>query len=266
MAQITSYAVTDVGLQRNNNEDTFLNSPEQGLWIVADGMGGHAAGEVASSIATQVIRDSQKNGSSLDDAIQAGHRAILQAAADGLGGQGMGSTVVVLSSSKPGYYQIGWVGDSRAYLYNENESPRLKKISTDHSYVQMLYESGLINESDMATHPEKNIITQCLGSIELDKVNVSLEEGIWNSGSKILLCSDGLTDSVDDAQIETIIAGADTVEDGSKALLTAALSAGGKDNITVVLIESSISAAQLFFNKACIGLKNWVKNLKSKTS
>ncbi len=266
MSQITSYAVTDVGLQRNNNEDTYLDSPEQGLWIVADGMGGHAAGEVASSIATQVIKDSQKNGSSLSDAIQAGHKAILKAAEEGHGGQGMGSTVVVLSSSKPGFYQVGWVGDSRAYIYDEAQNPRLKKISTDHSYVQMLFESGLINEGDMATHPEKNIITQCLGSIELEKVSVSLKEGIWNSGSKILLCSDGLTDSVNDDEIETIIANSDSVEGGSKALLTAALSAGGKDNITVVLIESTMSATQKIIYKAHTTFKNWFTQFKSRES
>ena len=240
MSHIKSCAATDVGLQRTNNEDAYLDSPENGLWIVADGMGGHAAGEVASSIATQVIREKCTNGSNIIDAIQSSHHAVLDAAANGLGGRGMGSTVVVLKAKK-GAYEIGWVGDSRAYKWSQDSEKRLTRLSKDHSYVQMLFESGLISEADMDNHPEKNIITQCLGSVELENVNVSAASGEWKNKDILLLCSDGLTDGVNDAQIDQIISEADSIEVATANLVDAALAAGGKDNITVVLVEASLS-------------------------
>ena len=250
MSQIRSYAETNVGLQRSNNEDTFLDCPEHKLWIVADGMGGHAAGEVASSIASQVIRDSYRKGCSLSESIQAGHTAVLKAAANGLGGRGMGSTVVVLATEANDRFQIGWVGDSRAYLWSEN---KLTCLSKDHSYVQMLFDSGLISEEDMMYHPEKNIITQCLGSLELESVNVSVVDGAWKGDDKILLCSDGLTDSVTDPEIEQILNEASSIESATTSLINAALSRGGKDNITVVLVESKGSGLRSLF-KSIAGL------------
>ena len=238
MPKTQSRAATHVGLHRSNNEDSYLDSPENGLWIVADGMGGHAAGEVASSIAVDVIKQKVLDEKlPLSNAIQQSHRAVITAANNGEGGKGMGSTVVALTTEQD-EYRIGWVGDSRAYRWNPNLETPLKRLTTDHSYVQMLYESGLISEAELETHPEKNIITQCLGSTELENVNVSEVTGTWQDDEIILLCSDGLSDAVNDETMVTLFSQSTSIASLAEKFTQAALSAGGKDNITLVLISS----------------------------
>ncbi|MFL0808990.1 MAG: protein phosphatase 2C domain-containing protein [Agarilytica sp.] len=230
-------AATDVGLQRNNNEDCYLSSPELGLWVVADGMGGHAAGEVASAIVAETIKKKVDEGENLSTAIQLSHREVLHAAANGHGGQGMGSTVVALLTDGSSY-EIAWVGDSRAYLWSPGSLKPFRQLTTDHSYVQMLYQTGAITEAELSTHPEKNIITQCLGSVELESVTVETVEGTWKPNEWIILCSDGLTDAVNDVEIENILSSHTCVDKGTNALIEAALNRGGKDNITVSVTES----------------------------
>ena len=229
-------AATDVGLQRNNNEDCYLSCPDLGLWIVADGMGGHAAGEVASAIVADTIKREVANGATLPDAIQTSHREVLSAAANGHGGQGMGSTVVALQTDGH-HYEIAWVGDSRAYLWSNSEASEFAQITTDHSYVQMLYQTGAITEAELDTHPEKNIITQCLGSIELESVTVDTQEGEWQTGDWIILCSDGLSDAVSSDEISEILSRSSSTQSATSALIESALANGGKDNITVTIIE-----------------------------
>ena len=159
MFRIKHTAATDVGLQRNNNEDAYYASTREGLWVVADGMGGHAAGEVASSIVVETIAREIRAGADLSSAIQKSHHDILNAANAGVGGVGMGSTVVALRSLGR-HYEICWVGDSRAYLYapsTSNEDIELRQLTTDHSYVQLLFQSGAISEEEIENHPEKNV-------------------------------------------------------------------------------------------------------------
>lgn len=236
--QLKRYAAgTDLGLQRSNNEDSFLCNDGLHLWAVADGMGGHAAGEVASEITSKTLCREIANGESLADAIQRAHHEILIAAANGIGGQGMGSTVVALSCDS-GNYQVAWVGDSRAYLWSPSSEVKLKQLSRDHSYVQMLFESGAIGEEELATHPEKNIITQCLGSIDLDNVQVDITEGQWKDDEMILLCSDGLSDFVPLTEMTKIIDSSPAIDEAVKSLIRKALDQGGRDNITVVLVRA----------------------------
>lgn len=227
---------THVGLQRTNNEDCFLSSAPLGLWLVADGMGGHAAGEVASDIAANTTKRFLQKGHSLPDAVQAAHLAILHAAENGIGGQGMGSTIVALHS-KNNYFEVAWVGDSRAYLYNCDSVPKLTQITRDHSYVQFLFESGAISEAEMDNHPEKNIITQCLGSLDMDRVRVDYLQKAWKPNDVILLCSDGLTDKVSDTKITAILNSTASLEEATHALVEAALAAGGHDNVTIQLVQ-----------------------------
>lgn len=248
-------AATDVGLQRNNNEDTYLSSPEVGLWAVADGMGGHAAGEVASAIAAETLQHQISQGATLADAIQSAHKEILAAAASGKGGAGMGSTIVALHSIG-NHYEVAWVGDSRAYLWSPRADDPLKQITTDHSYVQLLYQTGAITALELETHPEKNIITQCLGSIELDRVTVDITEGEWKKGEWIVLCSDGLSDAVTSDDIATILSTSPNVQQATKALIDSALSHGGRDNITVAIIEFPAAYANIFHS-----LKRMAANL-----
>ena len=244
------YAKTDVGLQRSNNEDTVFASAKTGLWIVADGMGGHAAGEVASAIVTDTVHRHVLQGCDLVSAIQKSHDEILSASRAGVGGHGMGSTVVALLS-RGLRYEVCWVGDSRAYLYNPAPATQtgdentwgqadaaLRQLTTDHSYVQMLYQSGAISAAEMQNHPEKNIITQCLGSVELEQVEVDRVCGDWPPNSLILLCSDGLSDVVRAAELTQILSADISLKDKADWLVQAALDGGGKDNITVLLIQS----------------------------
>lgn len=230
---------TDVGLLRDNNEDAIWSDAKLGLWVVADGMGGHAAGEVASAITVSVISDSIRQGRPLKEAINAAHLAVLDAARDGSGKYGMGSTVVALHSLG-NRYEIAWVGDSRAYLWSDRDKDgfSLQQLTIDHSYVQMLYQSGIISADEMAGHPEKNVITQCLGSMELSELKVDAVEGNWHKFDWILLCSDGLSDTVSDQQICDILHSAESTDLAVSALIQAALANGGKDNISVVIVTA----------------------------
>ncbi|WP_086931474.1 PP2C family protein-serine/threonine phosphatase [Agarilytica rhodophyticola] len=250
-------SATDVGLQRNNNEDSYLSCPELGLWVVADGMGGHAAGEVASDIVSQSIKEKIRQGNSLLDAIQFSHQQVLDAAADGRGSQGMGSTVVALLS-RGQHYTISWVGDSRAYLWSPYSEPSFVQMTTDHSYVQMLYQTGAISESELDTHPEKNIITQCLGSIELESVQVESKEGEWQKNEWIVLCSDGLSDAVPAHIIAQILHESKNVRVATQSLVESALSYGGKDNITVTIVECP-GKYQTFLQAFTASLSNFFK-------
>lgn len=249
-------AASHPGLERDNNEDCFLSLPELGLWLVADGMGGHEAGEVASAIARDTIaqRLREHPDTPLTHAIQLAHRAILSAAARGVGAQGMGSTLVALKShgSK---YQIAWVGDSRAYLWARKPSAQpssgnletgnlekglLQQLSIDHSYVQQLINRGVLRPEQANSHPDKNVITQCLGMQELAQLEVGLIEGEWQRGQWLLLCSDGLSDELSDAVMSQILNRADSPNHAVDKLLRAALSQGGRDNITLQIIQSPL--------------------------
>lgn len=230
-------ALTHTGNVRNNNEDAFLSDPALGLWVVADGMGGHEAGEVASAITIESIARKIRQGKSLAEAIQYAHQNVLNGTRKGRGARGMGSTVVALQSDGT-RYEIAWVGDSRAYLWTRNESTHgiLEQLSTDHSYVQMLVKAGAISQEEAGRHPDKNVIMQCLGSLELANVSVDTIEGQWKPGQWIILCSDGLTDELENGQIEAILLNSADVETAAQSLLREALSSGGRDNTTISII------------------------------
>lgn len=236
---IKAHAKTHTGNVRAGNEDCFFSDDALGLWLVADGMGGHEAGEVASAIVMQVIADEIRDGRNLSEAIQRSHHSILDATKQGHGAHGMGSTVVAIWRMQPNHWQLGWVGDSRAYLWTQkgNDNGELQQISRDHSYVQALLESGAITEEEMENHPERNVITQCLGSVEIQNVRVDIVENDWKPNQKILLCSDGLSDELSDARIASILNENQDTASAIDKLIDAALHSGGRDNVTAVLIE-----------------------------
>lgn len=228
---------THVGLVRTNNEDAMLSEPETGLWLIADGMGGHDAGEVASSIAKTSISDGIKQGKSIDAAIRASHHDIIDAANNNIGGKNMGTTVIALLSYGS-EYDIAWVGDSRAYLWN-TATNTFKQISKDHSYVQSLVDQGLLTIEEMNVHPQRNVITQSLGIAELGDVEVDVITQQWQEGDKVLLCSDGLSDLVEDNDIAVIFRKfrSKSNQQLADALVETALSKGGKDNVSVQVIS-----------------------------
>ncbi len=254
-------AATHPGLKRDNNEDCFLSDPESGLWLVADGMGGHEAGEVASAIVRDTIAElvHQTANFSLSEAIQTSHQTILTSAENGIGAIGMGSTVVALFSRNRNY-QIAWVGDSRGYLWTPTaKGGALTRLTIDHSYVQMLFVAGSITAEEVESHPDKNIITQCLGMQELTHVNVDTAQGQWQKNQWILLCSDGLTDELSDKIIAQILVENNNSQTAVDQLLNKALRSGGHDNITVQIIESPIHGQKLFITN----LWNWIPQISS---
>lgn len=237
MAVLGHGVATNVGCVRTNNEDSFLARPDLQLWLVADGMGGHEAGEVASSIVTDFVETSIEKGSSLSSAIYNSHYAVIESAERGIGGMGMGSTAVALRNFGA-QYEIAWVGDSRAYLW---DGTQIHQLTTDHSYVQLLLESGAISAEEAIDHPQKNVITQSLGVTDLKEVTVDTVYGTWKAGHKVILCSDGLNDELSDHDIARIMRkhlGDGNEQAAVDELIDKALDNGGSDNVTVAVISA----------------------------
>jgi len=227
---------TDVGCVRELNEDSIFS--QSGLWLLADGMGGHACGEVASAMAIQQISEGFDNHGSLDNAIQAAHKQIIKAGLDDIAQSGMGTTIVAMVGDKL-HFQIAWVGDSRAYLWDDRLT-KLTQISEDHSLMVRLVNAGLITAEDAENHPQRHMITQCLGSTEIEQVKVDTIQRDWDSGQQILLCSDGLTDEVPDRLIAEIMGAQLSLQEKATALVKTAKQAGGRDNVSLIIVESPV--------------------------
>lgn len=230
------YSITDKGRIRKQNED-FVYAPQGNggyFAIVADGMGGHKAGEVASRLVVHTVIENLKNllpedisEEVLSNALILANKNVWNESHADQHKEGMGSTatVAVFKDSKA---IIGHVGDSRAYLYRER---KLSQITKDHSYVQMLIDNGYITKKEASNHPARNVITRAVGTdedLDVDIYTVQLKQG-----DTILLCSDGLNVAVPDNEIETTLGRGIAYAAG--ALIEAALNNGGSDNISVVL-------------------------------
>lgn len=235
MTDFSTFAcATHTGKIREHNEDSYLFMPEQGLWVVADGMGGHECGEVASAIVILQIASRIKSGEDLESALRYAHREVLSAAENGIGKRGMGSTVVALEV-KGNDYQIAWIGDSRAYLW---DGKSLKQLTHDHSVIQELLDSGGVSELDAKQHPFRNILTRSLGGVNNEAINADVVDGSFHQGNKILLCSDGLTSELSDAEIAEILLDFEDEQSAVNRMINTALYHGGSDNITVLLISA----------------------------
>jgi protein phosphatase len=197
-------------------------------------MGGHAAGEVASAIVLEKIPECVRRGQNLPQALRETHRAIQRAAEEGHGAPGMGSTVVVLRM-KGADYEIAWVGDSRAYLW---DGKVLRQLSRDHSFVEKLIAAQAITAEEAERHPDRNVITQALGMAEYDQLRPDTMTGRLYRGEQILLCSDGLSSEVGDDEIARVLASHRDSESRARALVEKARRAGGADNITVLLVRA----------------------------
>ena len=227
-------AGTNVGNVRDNNEDSYVCDDEKELWMVADGMGGLGFGEVASAITTYTVTTHIRGGHGVNQAIELAHQRIKEYAESDALGTNMGTTIVLLLS-KGSLYNIFWVGDSRAYLLDEQH---LKQVTVDHSLVQTLIEQGEITREEADTDPRKNAVTRALGVQELETVRADSISERWKPGQKILLCSDGLTDCVSDKDIEALIRKGGSDQDIVDRLIEAALAGGGKDNVTIVMVSA----------------------------
>lgn len=232
---VTLGCLSVVGRVRRHNEDSFAARDDLGLWIVADGMGGAAAGEVASAIVVDVIAREVEQGAGLDTAIARANRSILDAVAAGRGKPGMGSTVVA-AQLRGRDYTVAWVGDSRAYLWGDG----FERLSRDHSRVQELIDAGVIDAEEARRHPQRSMITRVLGGPDGSAAQCELVRGRLQPGQGLLLCSDGLTSEVSDDAIARLLREGAPTKSGGQALVeqlvSLALAQGGRDNVTVILI------------------------------
>ena len=230
-----SLGITDTGRRRRRNEDAYVCRPP--LFAIADGMGGAQAGEVASRLAAAVLNESPHGATGEErvvELVQEANRRVFERANEDAATQGMGTTMTVaLVDEAGGTVAIGHVGDSRAYRLRDGE---LQQLTRDHSLVQELVESGRLSPEEADNHPQRSVITRVLGTdpdVDVDTLTVETRPG-----DLFLLCSDGLTDMLGADEIESVIESrAGDPAAAADALVAAANSRGGDDNITVLLFE-----------------------------
>lgn len=225
---------THVGRVRKHNEDAYLIEPTLGLGIVADGMGGHECGEVASKIVVDCVREEVQGGTAVAKALVKAHHAVLDAAERGLGRCGMGSTAIVIKMDGH-QFEVAWVGDSRAYIWSGG---RLTQLTRDHSLVQQLVDRGEISHEQARTHPQRNYITQAIGMLSLERLEVGRVQGRLSPGQQVLLCTDGLNGEVSDAEIAEVLTQDLSEQKKVDLLIQKALLNGGSDNVTVLLVSA----------------------------
>ena len=229
-------ATTDVGMVRQQNEDAF--HAEENLYIVADGMGGHNAGEVASALAVSTVRSGARMGIRTTDQfrelVQQANTAIYTASLDDSTQSGMGTTLTaaaVVPGEEPRILIVN-VGDSRTYLFRGGV---LSRLSVDHSYVQELVNEGIITPEEARVHPRRNIVTRAMG---IDRsVQVDVFSHLVRTGDRLVLCSDGLVDEVPDTDIARVLTEHTDPQETAEVLVMVANANGGRDNTTVIVLD-----------------------------
>ncbi len=235
------YAATDVGREREVNQDYIFCSMEPvgklpNLFIVADGMGGHKAGDLASRYTVETFIASVKASHSdnpitiINDAIVEANGKLLEKAEESEAYSGMGTTLVVCTIIGESMY-VANVGDSRLYLYDG----KLSQITRDHSLVEEMVSLGRLERSEARNHEKKNVITRAVGGSK--EIMADFFEAELTAGNRIIMCSDGLSNMVEDDEIEQVLADNASVEEKTKKLLDRANENGGRDNIAVIIVE-----------------------------
>lgn len=284
--QVKAFGITDVGLKRDGNEDSFNSDDSIDLYIVADGMGGHLAGEVASQIAVEMINkvfrkwveeeagideiygkpDSSVSlkGNYILGAIRLANRVIFELASEKKEYHGMGTTVVIVLVT-PTMLIAANVGDSRIYLLRDEE---LEMLSRDHSIVAEQIEMGMMTEEEAAVSPMRHILTKNMGSAE--DVEPDIFEIVPSNNDRLVLCSDGLTDLVADEEIQEMTENEDEPEALCKAFIDKVLKRGAHDNTTIISIfitgvlkrrEGIIKKIGLFLADLIIGIQKTIKSI-----
>ena len=234
-------SLTDIGMRREMNQDYFYSSEEPvgslpNLFLVADGMGGHNAGEFASRYAVEIIVSTAKNTEKTDtigilkECVSNANASLRAYADDHEEMRGMGTTLVAAVLDGRRLVTVN-VGDSRLYVVGD----RIRQITQDHSLVQEMVRLGEMDQESARTHPDRNIITRAIGADR--KVQADVFETVLEPGDRILLCSDGLTNMVEDDEILRILNGSGDLVSKTEYLVELANRNGGKDNITVITIE-----------------------------
>ena len=238
---ITYGAVTHVGQVRTGNEDSLL--ADNNVFMVADGMGGHNAGEVASLMAVEQLREAAGSIIAETDLVQALEQANEVIYAESMTNHlhhGMGTTLAAMVVLENNTLVVAHVGDSRVYMWNEGA---LSRLSKDHSYVQELVDEGIVSIEEARTHPRRNIVTRALGidaDVEVEANTFPVTVGAW-----YVLCSDGLVDEISDADIAKVLERCTSPHEAAQALVDAANAAGGRDNITVIVVSTALPEAEV---------------------
>lgn len=235
MSAFRSWGTTDRGPVRPTNEDAFVDRCDLGLWAVADGLGGHEAGEFASGLIAQELEnippglEGEEMAATVRRRLHATHKELLAGAA-ALGPHATIASTVVAALARGDRYTILWAGDSRAYLLRGG---KLRQVTKDHSLVQEMVDSGKLSVTLAERHPRANVITRAVGiasrTLDLDAVYGQLDDG-----DRLLLCSDGLNKAIDDSRIAALTSSPSPAQ----ALVEEALRAGARDNVTAVVIEA----------------------------
>lgn len=244
---VKSQFITDRGQLRSSNEDAggvFYNEEGQVLAIVADGMGGHQAGEVASQLAVSILKEKWEQSQPFQTPIQAEswlqtvveqmNTIVYERSLEDQEFDGMGTTIVI-SICTEDFVTIAHIGDSRFYLLRDE---MLEQITEDHSLVNELIRTGQISKVDAEQHPRKNVLLRAVGTEE--NVAVDIETIGWDQGNSALLCSDGLTNKISDEEIEHYLRTTSNLNDVAKELIHVANERGGEDNITIALIKNEL--------------------------
>ena len=221
-------------MRRTRNEDTYYADASLGLFLVADGMGGHQHGEVASALVRDAVVDLITRGHSLIEAVHGAAGRLLAYTRHNFNVLPMGTTIAALRLVADSY-EVAWVGDSRVYMWKKE----LRQVSHDHSLVQALVEAGQLDPKQASQDPQRNVLTQALGVTATEQLHVGMARGQLEPGMGFLLCSDGLTEDVNDTSIARMVARTDlAAQECVDQLLLSALDSGGNDNITVIIVRA----------------------------
>lgn len=233
-----SASASDIGRVRRENQDAILADDELGLWLVADGMGGHAGGALASAIARDTVKAQVADGTSLADAVVAAHYAIRAEQRQRPELVDMGTTIVALAEQRPGF-EVCWVGDSRAYRFAPGGG-QLELLTSDHNVAGVLVASGALSPDEATRHPQRHVLTECLGLAGDEEPRVDVVRGEWRPGEVVLLCSDGLSGELGDQEMQRIVSDSAAMDTNSlvESLLSGALSSGAHDNVSLVVVAA----------------------------
>jgi len=236
MIKVSSLSVSQRGKVRSHNEDALYSDDQVGIWLVADGMGGHSSGEVASAIATEEIYNSLKNGLKLDHAIIAAHQIIRTQGQQSLEQEGMGTTIVAVKL-EDNEFHVAWVGDSRIYNYHLGRN--LTQLSTDHSVVQDMIARKELTESEATTHKQRNLITQSLG-MHRDELRVGQRTLRPTANGQLFLCTDGITDYLSTTSLHKLFDEAKSAEELVISVTDSVLNTEAGDNFSFILINYNV--------------------------
>jgi len=233
------FEISNTGHVRASNQDLTLADEPLGLWVVADGMGGHAGGAEASRLACEAISEAVGHGMSLADAFEVAHSRVRAAQEENPEFDEMGTTLVAIREHG-GEFELAWVGDSRIYRYRRapGRAPgALECLTSDQNVAGRLVESGRITADEARVHPHRHILTDCIGQRE-GLPTIEVRRSRWQPGDRMLLCTDGLTGEVEDEALASGLAAVQSPKVVAEKLAELALNAGGRDNISLIVLDA----------------------------